>query len=461
MKAKKIFLHSFRAKVTLALIFSLLFITGLDNLVLYEYNMRLQFKNLQEKLKIIAGTAAAQIDASLIKKVPLNKEGINSEAYKKVAAQLNKIKAANPQLKYIYTIAKTQKPGIWHFVVDPSPHIGKRTSFPGEEYEASRFPGMMKAYDGTSADNELEHDEWGTTLSGYAPIYDDNLKPVAVLGIDIDASEVNAMRSAARVKAIFVLVLVLGVSIIFGAWVSMGVTRPVKNLVKGTRKIASGDLNYKVEIKSKDEIGELAEAFNVMADNLSKSREKLHDYFYRVVQAMVRSLEAKDHYTRGHSDRVAEYAGKIAKTMGFSNDKVEMLTKAAQLHDIGKLGIHEDILNKKSGLSDVEWDLIHQHPAVGEEILKPIFLDEEMLAVVRSHHERYDGKGYPDGLKGDQINIFAQIVSVADSYDAMTSSRSYRKALSEEEAISRLKAGCGTQFNEAVVEAFVKALGNV
>jgi len=458
MNLKKILLNSFRAKITLALIFSLLFITGLDNLILYEYNIRLQFKNLQEKLKTIASTAAVDIDASLIKKVPLNKEGIKSEAYKKVAEQLNKVKKANPQLKYIYTIAETNKPGIWQFVVDPSPHVGNRTSFPGEEYDASRFPEMLKAYEGPSVDSKLVFDEWGVTLSGYAPIYDKNLKPVAVLGVDIDAGEVYMLENAARVKAVFVLILVIAISIILGAWVSMGVARPVKNLLEGTRRISAGDLDYKVEIKSKDEIGELAKAFNAMADNLSQSREKLHDYFYRVVQAMVRSLEAKDHYTRGHSDRVSEYAVKIAKEMGFSSEKVEMLEKAAQLHDIGKLGIHEDILNKKSALSDSEWDLIHQHPSVGEEILKPIFLDEEMLAVVRSHHERYDGKGYPDGLKGDQIDIFAQIVSVADSYDAMTSSRSYRAALSKEEAITRLKEGCGVQFNSVIVDAFIKVL---
>jgi len=444
--------------VTLALIFSLLFITGLDNLILYEYNIRLQFKNLQEKLKTIASTAAVDIDASLIKKVPLDKKGVQSEAYKKVAEQLNKIKNANPQLKYIYTLTKTNKPGIWQFVVDPSPRVGGRTSFPGEEYEAYRFPEMLKAYEGPSVDSKLVFDEWGATLSGYAPIHDKNSKPVAVLGIDIDANEVYAVENAARLKAIFILILVIALSIILGAWVSMSVTQPVRNLVEGTRKIASGDLAHKVEIKSKDEIGELAEAFNAMAGNLLTSRQNLHDYFYRVVQAMVRSLEAKDHYTRGHSDRVAEYSGKIAKVMGFPEEKVEMLKKAAQLHDIGKLGIHEDILNKKSELSDSEWDLIHQHPAVGEEILKPIFLEEEMLAVVRNHHERYDGKGYPDGLKGDQINIFAQIVSVADSYDAMTSSRSYRVALSEQEAVSRLRTGCGTQFNTLIVEAFIKAL---
>jgi putative nucleotidyltransferase with HDIG domain len=458
MKNKSRAFGSFRAKVTIALVLSLLFITGLDNFILYEYNIRLQFKNLQEKLKAIASTASVDIDSGLIKKVPLNKDGISSEAYKKIASQLKKIKEVNPQLKYVYTIARTDTPGIWEFIVDPFPHTGSRTSLPGDKYDASRFPQMLKAYNGPSVDEKLVVDEWGATLSGYAPIYDKNLKPVAVLGVDMDAQEVYLLQSAARAKALFILVLVIAVSIILGAWVSMGVAQPVKKLVEGTRRIAAGDLGYKVEIKSSDEIGELAKAFNAMAGKLSASRQKLQDYFYRVVQSMVRSLEAKDRYTRGHSDRVSEYAGKIAEAMGFSPEKVEMLMKAAQLHDIGKLGIHEDILNKKSSLSDSEWSLVRQHPAVGEEILKPIFLDDEMLAVVRSHHEWFNGAGYPDGLKGGQINIFAQIVSVADSYDAMTSSRSYRAALGKEEAIKRLREVSGTQFNPKIIEIFIKIL---
>lgn len=458
MKIKNFLFGSFRAKVTFALILSLLFITGLENFILYEYNMRAQFSNLREKLKTIARTASIEINANLLQAVPLNKEGIQSEAYKKVATQLTRIKQANPSLKDVYTIAKKDDSGLWFFIVDPSPHAGARTSLPGDEYDASRFPEMINAYSGPTADKKLVVDEWGVTLSGYAPVYDKNFKPIAVLGVDIDASEVYMMQKSAQLKMLFVLFLAIALSIVLGAWASGAVSNPIRKLVEGTRKIAAGDLNYKVQVKSLDEIGELAESFNQMAKSLSDSREKLNDYFYRVVQAMIRSLEAKDPYTRGHSDRVSEYAGKIAEIMGFPKEKIDMLKKAAQLHDIGKLGVHEDILNKKGPLSNDEWDLIHKHPGVGEEILRPIFIDEEMLAVIRSHHEKYDGAGYPDGLKAEQINIFAQIVAVADSYDAMTSNRSYRKALNKEEAIEQLKDKAGTQFNPKIVRAFIKAL---
>ena len=172
----------------------------------------------------------------------------------------------------------------------------------------------------------------------------------------------------------------------------------------------------------------------------------------------MRILEAKDAYTMGHSERVAEYSKEIALEMGFSQEKAETVRRAGELHDIGKLVIDERIINKKGNLTDEEWKIVKDHPIVAEEVLRPVFIDEEMLAMVRSHHERYDGTGYPDKIKGDSINIFAQIISVADSYDAMTSRRSYREALSKEEAIEQLKKNSGTQFNTQVVKAFLKVL---
>ena len=149
---------------------------------------------------------------------------------------------------------------------------------------------------------------------------------------------------------------------------------------------------------------------------------------------------------------------KIARKMGtFSEEKIWLLHDAALLHDIGKLGIHEMILNKKI-LSDEDWHAIRKHPVIGAEILKPVSLDKELLAVVSEHHERYDGKGYPYGLKGDEIDILAAIVAAADSYDAMVSHRSYKEDLTQAEAVTQLKANSGSQFNPEVIDAFIKVL---
>lgn len=456
-------LNRFQTKVTLAFILCLLFIVGLGNFLLYEYSLNLQFEQIREKLLVIARNAAFSIDADMLMKVPLNHDGVNSREYKIIFQQLEKLKQINPSLKYIYTITKTDQPGIGQFIVDPNPvgtkiHAQGPTAFPGDKYDVSRFPEMLSGYTRPGVDKKLTVDEWGVTLSGYAPILNKEGRPVAVLGVDINADRVYQMQKTVKLLALLVLAIAVAVSLILGLWVSRMVTMPVKKLVEGTRKIAAGDLAYKVQVKAKDEIGELAASFNNMASSLSEARKKLHEYFYRVVQTMVRSLEAKDPYTSGHSERVSEYAERIALEMGFDFAKAELLKKAAQLHDIGKLGIHEDVLNKKGLLTKSEWDLIRRHTMVGEEILRPIFPDEEMLYIIRSHHERFDGKGYPDGLKGDKINILAQIVSVADAYDAMTSSRAYRSNLSKQEGIERLREASGTQFNPKIVEAFIRAL---
>lgn len=463
MKYRHSFWNCFQTKVTLAFIFSLMLLVVAANFLLYQYTLKSRFNQIRNNLSLIVRNAALAVDAEELLKVPLNREGMKSLEYKAIAERLKKIKEANPSLKYIYTMVKSQQPEIWQFVVDPDPVVSKKnqralTAFPGDKYDVSRFPEMIAGLSGPSTDKELTADEWGVTLSGYAPIYNNEGKAVAILGIDINANEIYDMQKAVGVRALFVLFMALITSVLLGIWVSRAVTRPVEKLVDGTRKIASGDWEYKVDIESKDEIGELADSFNDMASSLADAKKKLRDYFYRVVQAMVRSLEAKDPYTGGHSDRVSEYAQAIALELGITAEKAELLRETAQLHDIGKLGIHEDVLNKKAALSENEWGLIHKHPALGEEILKPVFIDEEMLPVIRSHHEHYDGSGYPDHLKGDQINIYAQIVSVADSYDAMTSSRAYRPALSKSEAISRLKQASGTQFNPKIIEAFIRIL---
>jgi putative nucleotidyltransferase with HDIG domain len=273
------------------------------------------------------------------------------------------------------------------------------------------------------------------------------------------ANDVYALELEVKKRAILVLVFGIFLSLIVGLLLAGRVASPIKKLLEGTRHISSGDLQHKVDVKGSDEIAELADSFNRMGANLFKAREALLTYFYRAVQSLIRVLEARDAYTSGHSDRVAEYSVRIAKEMGLSGKKIDLLRNAALLNDIGKLGVHEIILNKNT-LTDEDRTQIRKHPAIGEEILRPISIDEELLAVVREHHERWDGKGYPDGLGGDKINELASIVAAADSYDAMTSNRPYQKNKTMDEAIEQLEVNRGTQFNPKVIDAFIKVLKN-
>ncbi len=169
-------------------------------------------------------------------------------------------------------------------------------------------------------------------------------------------------------------------------------------------------------------------------------------------------LEARDPYTGEHSKRVGEYAVKIARALGLSQDEQEIVWQTALLHDIGKVGVTEVVLHKPDKLNAQEWSEIRRHALIGEEFLEPLKMLHIEQSIVRHHHERYDGKGYPDHLKGEEIPIYARILAIADSYEAMTSERPYRHALNPIEAITELERCCGTQFDSEIVKVFVKIM---
>jgi HD-GYP domain-containing protein (c-di-GMP phosphodiesterase class II) len=183
----------------------------------------------------------------------------------------------------------------------------------------------------------------------------------------------------------------------------------------------------------------------------------LQQTFRQTIQGLARALEAMDKYTAGHSDRVTVYARITAEAMGESIERVEMITQAGMLHDIGKLGCHAN-LNKPGKLTEEEYEIFKLHPTFGKEILEPIAFLQPLIPGIHSHHERWDGKGYPLGLQGEEIPIMARILSVADAYDAMTSSRAYRRALEHSVAVAELKRCSGTQFDPSIVEAFLNGI---
>ena len=171
---------------------------------------------------------------------------------------------------------------------------------------------------------------------------------------------------------------------------------------------------------------------------------------------MVSAIEASDAYTRGHSERVTRYSVALAKRMGIDGEQLKMLEQAAVLHDIGKIGIDVNLLHKKEKLTPADIDVLKLHPSIGVRILEPIHFLGTVREIIEQHHERYDGKGYPNGLSGDDWRIEGKILAVCDTYDAMTSDRPYRKALSNEIAIQEIQDHSGSQFDPAVAAAFVE-----
>jgi putative two-component system response regulator len=176
------------------------------------------------------------------------------------------------------------------------------------------------------------------------------------------------------------------------------------------------------------------------------------------VQMLVHALEAKDAYTSGHSSRVSRYAVKTAVQLGYTGDRLEQIRLGGELHDIGKIGTREDILNKPGPLTPEEFHQIKEHSALGERILAPFMAESpSVLRIVRSHHERLDGAGFPDGLTGDGIPHEARIVAVVDAFDAMTTNRAYRPSRSTVDAVDELRRCAGTHFDTDVVSAFLRA----
>lgn len=189
--------------------------------------------------------------------------------------------------------------------------------------------------------------------------------------------------------------------------------------------------------------------------------ENIYDNLFSTLYAFVAALEARDSYTRKHSTRVADVSYILGKTMGCSEEELDILSFAGQLHDIGKIGIRDDILLKPGRLTDEEFEKIKEHPAIGAEIVSKLGLWDREQDIIRHHHEYFNGNGYPDGLQGYEINRLARILSVSDAFDAMSSDRAYRKKMDKEKVVSIIKESSGSQFDPEVVEAFLTIFDDV
>jgi putative nucleotidyltransferase with HDIG domain len=262
----------------------------------------------------------------------------------------------------------------------------------------------------------------------------------------------TVLRKLFLVAGFIALAAMLGIS----ALSSRSIARPLVDVVTHLRlSAATGELpEFPENHGGAHEIRDLTQGFNNAARAVHESRERLTRAYVQFVGSLAQALDARDAYTAGHSRRVSEYSCAIAEAMNLAADDMEIIRVGALLHDLGKIGISDLVLQKPGRLTPEENQLIRQHPVIGKRILENVQGLEAYLGIVELHHENLDGTGYPHGLKGEETPLHARIVKVADAYDAMTSDRPYRRGKSHADAIAVLRSVSGSEMDPMVVEAF-------
>ncbi|HEY7818462.1 MAG TPA: HD domain-containing phosphohydrolase, partial [Vicinamibacteria bacterium] len=285
-------------------------------------------------------------------------------------------------------------------------------------------------------------------------------------GAIVQAEEAAVFFSAREIvkDSVFIAVLAAVLSALLAVVFAGRLSRPIGKLAEGARRLASGDFSQNIEVTSGNEIGEFAETFNFMVseirhfiERLRKAAEENKQMFMGAVTSLAAAIDAKDPYTAGHSERVSHYSATIAKILRFPDDEVENIRIAALMHDVGKIGIQDSILGKAGPLTDEEFAVMKTHPTKGAAIMEHVPQLKSMIPGMKYHHENVDGSGYPEGLKGDQIPLIAKIVSVADTFDAMTTNRPYQKAMEITYVFTRMRSFIGKKFEKHLVEALITA----
>lgn len=274
--------------------------------------------------------------------------------------------------------------------------------------------------------------------------------------------EVLEMQHTARLLAMLAVFLSIGVSI----FAARRITNPLQILAESGRALARGDFSQRVHVRSRTEIGELAETFNTMSselehfvEDLKRAAEENRALFLGSIQMLAGAVDEKDPYTRGHSDRVTRYSLMIAKEMKLPAPFMETLQISAQLHDVGKIGIEDQILRKPGALTAEEFEVMKTHTTKGANILRPVTQLAEMLPGIELHHEALDGRGYPYGLEGDQIPLLARVIAVADTFDALTTNRPYQTAHTPEQALQIIQNLAGKRLDPEAVAALLAVYG--
>lgn len=311
----------------------------------------------------------------------------------------------------------------------------------------------------SNSDRELNVRDIGyrEILSPWSVRGEDNL---GVIGVALGESFLVSTTKVTRLQISIMTGLLLLLVIIFGINLSILITYPIMKLVEASKKVKNGDLDVRVETVSKDELALLTDNFNEMIGSMRDSKKKIIDSYDSTLEGWSKALEYRNEETKGHTDRVTNLMMKSAKGLGLEESQMEHIRRGALLHDIGKMAIPDMILNKPHTLTKEEQEVMQKHPVFACEMLKEIEFLQPALTIPYCHHEHWDGSGYPRGLKGEAIPLEARIFALVDAWDAITTDRPYRKAMTTQEAVETIRNEIGTHFDPGIAERFLELVSN-
>jgi HD-GYP domain-containing protein (c-di-GMP phosphodiesterase class II) len=364
----------------------------------------------------------------------------------------------------VYKIKNSNKDIEYIAIVNPAGEILVHSDIKqiGQKFIPAEGPALQKREDGTLI-KEVSGKAGGFFEMSSPVIFMDKDLGLVALGINKSALVAAQQEAQGNILSVFAAILVLAVA--SSLLLSSFLTRPIQELSAGVTELKQGKRSRPLRIYSRDELGRLTESFNDMTALITAQREKLSKFaqdleeaYIATVRVLAAAIDARDHYTLGHSTRVAQLSLELGRAAGLGKEELEELEISCLFHDVGKIKIPDSILLKGGKLNTQEQREMSKHTEYGTEILSKASSLVKYIPAVRHHHEWYDGTGYPDGLSGDKIPLAAAIISLADVYDAMTSDRPYRNALTKENARRKIMDLAGKQFPPELTASFIKLL---
>jgi HD-GYP domain-containing protein (c-di-GMP phosphodiesterase class II) len=357
---------------------------------------------------------------------------------------------------------------VW--VVDRNGHVivhpDTRQFVPGADMRSSSYivaqvtgiPKDLRTTETVQRFTTVENGKNAEMIGTYSTIPD--LGWAVVAQRSLEKARGDAGVNELNTQALKFVMVVTFAALILGYVFAVGISTPIRALASSTRAISRGEFHERATVHGAAEISELAHTFNDMADDiesfiaqLKQAAQENRDLFLGSIRMLAAAIDEKDPYTRGHSDRVAKYSMMLGQQLVLSPEDLDRLRIASLLHDVGKIGVDDRVLKKPGSLTPEEFAIMKQHPTKGANIMRPVAQLKDMLPGIELHHEHVDGRGYPHGLKGEEIPLMARVIAVADTLDAMTTNRPYQSALELDDALRHIRKVAGTKFDQNVVDA--------